>query len=121
MSGDFVDDTLNVVTQLGTWGSVGFEDGGFKKGVITDATIDVTKELTGAAAAEDANAVAREQFEQQKAAAAKERKEAKAQSAQEQITASRLAGGARAGKSTSKSSASRFSSLGGDEQDFLGL
>lgn len=113
---------IDVVVQSSTGGLAGFksDEGGLAKGVTGSPLVDVVKEVTGAAAAEQANVDARKRFEEEKARSKKSRQEAKQQSAREQVTASRLAGAARTGgRGTDRGS--RFSSLGSDERDFLGL
>lgn len=117
--GDTAEQIADVTTQLHTLGIVGFEGGGFKKGVVTEAGISGLKEVTGAKAAEEANQMAREQLEKEKATAQQEREEARAQTAAEQLVASRQAGGVRRGTV----GGSFKSSFGGDtdERDFLGL
>lgn len=121
---EFIDNTINAATQVSTAGTVGYKGGSFgtNKGVVTSGVKDVVKDITGATAAEEANKLARQQFEQAKADAEKARKDAEIQSARDQVTASRLAGGVRGGISTvAPKGASRFSTLGSDEKDFLGL
>lgn len=120
----FFEDIVNVATNIGTFGLAGFESekGGLTTGVTGSPILSGVKDITGASAAEEANVDARKRFEEEKAGAEKARADAKSQSAREQVTASRLAGGARSGGTSSAASrGSRFSSLGGDEQDFLGL
>lgn len=116
---------INVGTQTMTGGLVGYDkDSGFSvgKGLTGNVAIDGLKEVTGAKAAEEANKMAREQFDQQKVDAEKARLEAQAQSSREQIAASRMASGrGGGGVGTGTSRVSRFSSLGEDERDFLGL
>ena len=47
-----IDDFLNVTTQVGTMGLVGYGDSGIKAGVVGKPVVDGTKEITGAKAAE---------------------------------------------------------------------
>ena len=63
------EDFINFGTQIATIGTLGFDQNGFKGGV----TVDATKEITGAAAAEEANKLARQQYEEQKAALEEQR------------------------------------------------
>ena len=118
----FFESLLDVGLQVGTSGIVGYksDDGGLGAGIIGQPIVDVTKEVTGASAAEEANKQARERFEQEKADTLTARAEVKAQTAADQLAASRGAAGARAGR-TSTGTTSRASNLGGDERDFLGL
>lgn len=116
----FFEDVINVVTQGSTAGIFSYESdkGGFTGGGVT---MKGAKELTGAKAAEDANTMAREQMEQQKAQMLQERENAKAMNAADQIAKSRQASAVRSrsgGISTGKSS---VNVLGGDERDFLGV
>jgi len=124
--GDFFERAIDVVTQVSTGGLAGFEDGDFGKGVQLDevpGTLkSVVKDITGATAAEEATAQARERFNEEKAAALAQRKEAKALTAKQQLTASRLAAGARrAGATTAAGTKTKSTKLGSDESDFLGL
>ena len=125
-SGNFLEDIVNVVTQVSTAGLVGYEGGKIGAGVTTKESFNVVKELTGASAAEDANKAAEKNLREQKALAEQDRKEQTAQHAKEQLIASKQAGGAR--RSTSKKASAKGSiapkaqtNLGSDEQDFLGL
>lgn len=113
-------DILNVGLGTATGGLVGYKDGKIQAG----ATVDGLKVVTGAKAAEDATALARKQYEEQKAAAEAGRLEAQGQQSRDQMIQSQRAGAAR--NITSKSSANRGtaisgSSLGTEEKDFLGL
>lgn len=124
-------DGLNAAVQMATLGYAGYEDGKISNGINTNIAKKVgrevvsgVKEVTGAKAAEEANRLAREQFEEQKAAALLEREQAKQRNANEQIAASRAAGAARnAGRSnrTGNNQTTGSFSLGQDERDFLGL
>ena len=122
------EDLLNVVTQVGTGGLVGYEDGKLTSGVTTNVVTDGLKEITGAKAAEEANQIARQQIDDAKAARQKEIDEAKARTAREQMQASRSAasnrkagGGRSTGERGNGASSQALSKLGSDEQDFLGL
>jgi hypothetical protein len=99
-SGNFFEnlfsDVVNYGAQAGTFGMVGFKDGQVRTGVTSTALIQGTKEITGAKAAEDANKLAKEQFEKQKADAEQARAEAINQNARDQVQQSRMAGAARA-------------------------
>jgi len=120
-AGDFLEKGLDIVTQLGTFGTVGFEDGAFGKGVTTKQVKSTLKDVTGATAAEEATEQARERFEEEKKAAGKQREEIKAQTARDQLVASRLAGGARRAGATTAGKGKKSTSLGSDTSDFLGL
>lgn len=128
----FFTKALDVVTQVSTGGTVGFDNDGFGGGVTTDVLkqageqliLDPLKDITGARAAEDANARNEARFAEEQAEAQRQRQESQNQSARDQLQASRLAGSARGGVSTQNSNQrriSRFSQLGSDERDFLGL
>lgn len=118
----------NAAVNLATLGIVGFDDGELTKGLTTSAVEDVggavgqgIKEVTGAQAAEDANTLAREQLEEEKATALQLREEAKAQTAADQLAKSRQASGAR-GTATSRTTGSRAATnIAAEERDFLGL
>lgn len=133
----FLEGLLNVGVQMATYGTVGYKDdrGGFGTGVTqqildgkkqgTELNIEalpgmgIIKDLTGASAAEDANTLARDQFEKKQAEALQNREDAKAQTAAEQLSISRQASSLRSGRGTP--TGSRFSNVGADERDFLGL
>lgn len=127
----FIDDpiggTINAVTNVATMGTVGYNDGRFatSEGLWTktgEEAIRGTKQIMGVTAAEEANEIARQQMQQTQIDAEKARVEAQAQSSREQIQASRMASGrGGGGVGTGTSRVSRFSSLGEDERDFLGL
>lgn len=110
--------------QLSTGGLAGFksDDGGLGTGLSGDVAVGALKDVTGATAAEEANADARKRFAEEKSAADKARKDAQSQSAADQLAKSRSASSARGGISNPSSTGqARFSNLGSDEQDFLGL
>lgn len=121
------EDIVNVVTQVSTGGLVGFESdkGGLTGGVTTRGVVNVVepviKDITGATALEEANRQARSRFEEEKAAALKQRKEVKSDTARQQLIASRLAAGVRRGGGAAGGKGSRATKLGSDESDFLGL
>jgi hypothetical protein len=106
-------DLANITTQYITLGTVGVGKEGVKEGVAVSGV----KEITGANAAEEANRMAREQYEEAKAAALKQRQDQMFESGMDQINKSKLAGAARNAAKTNKN----FGSSLGDEQDFLGL
>lgn len=120
---------LDIVANAFTFGALGFksdakDDGlfGVTKGVSTETAIGGLKDITGATAAEQANADATARFEAEKAATDKARKDAQSVSAANQLNKSRSAASSRGGVSNpSTSGQSRFSNLGSDESDFLGL
>lgn len=114
-----LEDVLNVATQWSTLGLVGYDKKGFKAGVTGEPIVEGTKEITGAAAAEEANAMAREQFEQQTAAANQDRENAKIANQRANLTASQTASAARniSTKNNKKSSSTPI----GDVTDFLGI
>lgn len=115
----FLDDALNILVQSTSGGIIGFGEDGFRKGVATDAALDATKELTGAAAAEEANNLAREQFEADKERLDQQRTNQLSENERRQVQLSRGAPGARTqGSSTGGNTSTSVSNL---EQDFLGL
>lgn len=124
-------DFLNAGLQGVTGGVIGFENGGISNGVTTNLAkksgkelVSGTKEVTGAKAAEEANKVARQQFEQAAEDAKNARIEAQAATAKDQVRQSQMAGAARASattRSANKGTAIGGSVLGADEKDFLGL
>ena len=116
----FLESALDIGINYFTGGYAGYKDdeGGVGAGVSTSAL----KEVTGAKAAEEANEDARKRFEEEKANALQKRKDNQALSARAELQKSRSAGNARGGvKSSASKGNSRFSDLGTDEQDFLGL
>ena len=121
-----LEEALDIFTQATTFGAVGYDgDDGFGLGQAPqELIVDPIKDITGATAAEEANVQAQTRFDQEKAEAARQREEAKGRQTREQIGKSRLAGVARGQATTSKATGgqtNKQSSLGSDEQDFLGL
>jgi len=119
-------DFANYSAQLATGGTVGWEKGqGIEAGAVSKAIISGTKEITGANAAEAANNMARQQFEQTKADAEKARMDAQQNVANSELQKSQLAGAARnasaSSRSTTDANAVQTFNLGDDEKDFLGL
>lgn len=113
-------DVLNYAVQYGTYGTVGFQDGKLGEG----AAIKGVKVLTGAKAAEDANKIATQQFEEQKTAAETDRQNSYRQAGLQQIQQSQMAQAARntgTANNSTNNSANNGSKLGGDEKDFLGV
>lgn len=82
-----------------------------------DVIVKPTKEITGAAAAEEANAMARDQFNETKAESLKAREDATIAKQRGQIAASNAAGSARSSNVSPKVNANKV----GDTKDFLGL
>ena len=124
-------DFLNVGLQSASLGTVGYENGKVSNGVNTNvaknagqATVSGVKEVTGAKAAEQANTMARQQYEQSKIDADAARVEAQNQTAKNQMAQSRAAGAARnatSSRSATKGAGVQSLTLGQDEKDFLGL
>jgi len=123
----FFESFIDVAAQAFTGGNLGYksDEGGLGLGVVSGEGVDIAtpilKDITGVTAAEEANADARKRFEEEKAAADKQRADNIAQSAANELIKSRSAASTRGGVSGSSKGQSRFSSLGGDESDFLGL
>lgn len=127
-SNSVVEDIVSGASQITTGGLVDVNaDGSVKGGVTTNLVEDVVKDVTGASAAEEANELAREQFEEGKQKAIDQRAEARSKNARDQLAASRgAASNRRSGKSGDNKGRkgagdSSVSSLGSDTQDFLGL
>jgi len=118
----FIESVVDVATQIGTGGLVGYksDDGGLGAGLFGKPLVKGAKEITGAAAAEEANELARQQLEEERATALKEREEARAQTAREQLKASRGAAASRRGGQTLTGTRTGAGTIG-DEEDFLGL
>lgn len=114
-------DTINYTSQYFSAGLVGYGQDGVKTGVTGTAGVNGLKEITGAKAAEDANKMAREQFEQARDDAQAERAEAIRQTGREELQKSRIAGAARNARTSSGKGSYGSFSLGEDERDFLGL
>ena len=110
------EDALNVVTQVATVGLVGYDQKGFKGGV----TVDATKEVTGATAAEEANKLARQQYEEQKAALEEQRQNKILQDKNNQIAASNASTSNKGSSSTSATGVVNTYNNPG-QTDFLGL
>lgn len=131
--GNFFDnlfsDVANYTVNTATAGLLGYENGRIGNGVTTNtlreagrATRDGIKEITGASAAEEANAQARAQYEQARADAEAARVEQQNRIAQSEITKSRSAQRSRSTQSRTRTSGGYGSfSISQDEQDFLGL
>ena len=120
----FLESALDIGINVATGGGFGYKDdkGGVTWGEILGPTMEGIKEVTGAKAAEEANEDARKRFTEEKANAEQKRKDNQALSARDELQKSRSAGNARGGvKSSASKGNSRFSDLGTDEQDFLGL
>ena len=128
----FLESIADVTVQAFTGGLAGYKDdqGGLGLGVtgkpMVEGAIGGLKEITGAAAAEEANRDARKQMEDAKAQSLQERENAKAQNAANQLAKSRQAASVR--KTTGRSSTGRVSAgassvsiLGEDERDLLGV
>lgn len=110
------DEAINLATNVSTFGTVGFGKDGFKAGVVGKPVLGLTKELTGAKAAEEANEITRQQIDQARQQATAERSRAIEQNKQRQIQLSKSAGRAR------KATQDRGSStLGNSGSDLLGL
>lgn len=110
-------EAISTVVTLGL-GKYDFETGKLQPALWGKAAVTGTKEITGAKAAEEANAAARKRFEEERDKAAQKRKEQQAESAREQVLRSRLAGEAQQPTSPQNN---RQSVLGTDEQDYLGI
>ena len=121
--GDILGDGLKGLVKASSVGLIGIdEDGKFGAGKTGKFLYEGFKDVTGANAAEEANEDARSRFEEEKAKASNDVKEAKARTARDQIQASRSAGSVRGGvRGRDGTSGSRQSTLGTDEDDFLGL
>lgn len=121
MSQGVIDDVVDFSTQAGSLGLFGYDkEEGFKAGKVGQLAIDATKEVTGAAAAEEANAIARDQFEKDEARLTKQRADAQSEHRKRQVSLSKGASRAR-GNSTSTSSTQTSSSINNTQTDFLGL
>lgn len=120
------EDALNVSSNVVTFGTVGFGNGGFtpeegkSKNLFFKPIEKQVKNVTGATAAEEANKEARERFNQEKADALAQRGADQQQFNKEQVAASRLAGNTK-NKTSRSSTGGSNASLGSDERDFLGL
>jgi hypothetical protein len=127
----------NVGLNIATGGLVGLDDGKISGGVIGEPILKAgenavnavgkgLKDITGATAAEEANKLDREMFEQAKMEATKERENAAALKAQNDLVKSNLAN-TESNVNTNNSSVknSFFSRYGlgneGIQRDFLGL
>lgn len=131
--GNFFENLFSDVANWGvntmTVGLLGYEDGKIGNGVATNAlreggraAVSGLKEVTGATAAEEANAQARAQYEQARADAEAARVEQQNRIAQSEIAKSRSAQRSRSTQSRSRTSGGYGSfSISQDEQDFLGL
>lgn len=114
---NFFDDVLDIVVQGSTFGLVGYDGKGkVKAGTTGKPAMDVTKEITGAKAAEEANEQAREQFNKDVEAARKQREDMQWMNQQRAIANSNNASSARSMKVDNKT----VSKIG-DTSDFLGL
>jgi len=116
---DPIGSTVNVVTNVATAGLVGYENGGLKAGVTGQVALDTTKDLTGATAAEEANDMARQQFEQQTADALKVRQDNILANQRNQTALSNAAGSSR--NSNIGTPQKTTKTITGDVSDFLGV
>ena len=121
-------DLLNLTFQGSTFGQVGYGDGKVTGGATAkvaesagQSVVSGLKEVTGAKAAEDANTMARQQFEQAKADAETARVTAQNQTAMDQVNQSKAAAAARNSTSRTTKRGDVSLALGQDERDFLGL
>lgn len=120
MSGDSTRDVLNtglnIVTNVGTGGLVGYDENGFSmsSGVLGAPVEKGLKDVTGATAAEEANKIAREQVEAEREQVMNDRKMQQQTNYRNQLAASRSASAAR------RRQAQASGGLG-NEVDFLGL
>lgn len=114
----FIDEGINVATNVVSGGTVGFGEDGFGQGVVTKEAIKGVKEITGANAAEEANKLARTQYEDQVQAARADRANAIATDQRNQLNLSNSATGARTG---ANNKSNNKTSVTGDVTDFLGL
>lgn len=125
MGQDTVNDVVNIGTQIGTGGLLGYGDDGFEMGYSSKlaygAAEEPLKEITGAKAAEEANELARKQIEETKAQAEQDRANAQNANAQRQLQLSRSAAATRGGGSIRSTGLMSGNNLGSDERDFLGL
>jgi len=131
--GNFFDnlfsDVANYTVQTSTGGLLGYQDGKIGNGVTTNYYREVgrglrdgVKDITGATAAEEANAQARAQYEQARRDAEAARVEQQNRIAQSEIAKSRSAQRSRSTQNRSRTSGGYGSfSISQDEQDFLGL
>lgn len=118
----FVDDGLNLLTNLSTGGLAGYGENGFStdKGYSQKfGALKVYKDISGATAAEEANNLARQQYEDSVTAAREQRENAITQNARNQMTASQNAGAARS--FSNNNTTTNTSRVTGDVSDFLGL
>ena len=119
---DFTDDplgtTLNVATNVVSAGLIGYENGGLKAGVTGQVAVDTTKDITGATAAEEANDMARQQFEQQTADALKVRQDNILANQRNQTALSNAAGSRNSNIGTPQKTTKTIT---GDVSDFLGV
>ena len=115
---DVLDEGLNAFTNVFTFGQAGYGKDGFgmDKGVAGKQEINFLKEITGAKAAEEANAMARDQFNQEVAAKEVDRANAVSQKKNNQLNLSN-----NAQKLNNNSSPNKSTKIVGDVTDFLGL
>lgn len=109
---------FNLLTNAATMGLFGYNDQGFKAGYSGQVALDGTKEITGAKAAEEANAMAKQQFDDNVTKARQDRVDAQSASKNNAIAASQNAGSAR---SSNYAPSKKNAPVVGDVNDFLGL
>ena len=114
------EDIINIATQAHTLGILSYEK---EKGGLTGGGVTMrgVKEITGAAAAEDATKAQREQMEADKERMLMERENAKMQNAADQLSKSRQASAVRTRTSGPSTGPTSMNILGSDERDFLGV
>jgi outer membrane protein TolC len=120
---NFFQDALDVVTNTlsGNYGLLGYDTktGKMKAGALGKVLMDGTKEITGANAAEEANDMARKQYEDSVVKARQDRENMVAQNERKQIQLSNNAPSV--SNKGSKINQSKGAPLVGDTSDFLGL
>lgn len=112
---------LNVATQLGSAGIVGYENGKFKKGVTTHAADETLGELTGRNMARDQAWKAQKRLDAEDAQREQDLKNQRERNRLSDVNASNSAQAIRS--SGAAKAARNLSQMGSfsDEQDFLGL
>lgn len=112
-----IDDTINAVANVASFGVYGYENGSFSKGATTRLFEEGVGEITGSNKAREANNIAKQQIEETKAARKKEIEDENFKSQQQDVQSSSAAASIRATAIAQKNNL-----LGPDpSRDFLGL
>lgn len=116
-----VEDVINTAANVATNGFIGYEDGKISKGVLPRAADEAIGEVTGRNAARKLAMQQESALEAEAARQAEQRAAATARQEQQDITASKLAGGYRISSLLQALGFGTGSNQSTNQNDFLGL